>query len=260
MLKKEKKTFGEILMKIQKPVVFLCLGVFIALFVYALVFFTPFNSLYSSCDALWASGGGRGGGTPNWTNAGIDYTTLPEVVWVYNDAGTKVVSLNMTYYVRYLGKYATYGNESIQSFNHQLFTWGLVGILVSFLLFIYRDGIRKNYYVTNHVVNGAWSIFTLSMAITLIVNVSYWQAKIHTMDIEMINKFRVFMEKTEFDLNSLDWIFVVGYVIAIFMIIASISLVALSICKFIATEKRKKEKTAIKAQETQKIDLVKEGE
>lgn len=260
MLKKEKKTFGDILMKIQKPVVFLCLGVFIALFVYALIFFTPFNQLYSSCDALWASGGGRGGGTPNWTNAGIDYTTLPEVVWVYNDAGTKVVNLNMTYYVRYLGKYAIYGNESIQSLNHQLFTWGLVGILVSLLLLIYRDGIRKNYYITNHVVNGAWSIFALSMAITLFVNLSYWQVKIHSMDIEMINKFRNFNNLEAFDLNSLNWIFVVGYVIAVFMIIASISLISLSICKYIATEKRKKEKAMIKEQETQNNVLVKEGE
>ena len=246
---KQKKTFWEIIAKYQKLIIITCLLSFVLILVYALIFYTPFNDLYASSDSVWASAGK----TKYWTPYGIDYTTLPEECWVYNDSNTRVIGLNMTYFVRCLGDFSKYGNETIQSFNHLIFKIGIIGILVSCLLFIYRSQIRKNYYVTNYVVHGIWSVFAVSISITLFVLLSQWQTTVNDINIDIINKFREFKELTAFSLDSLQWIFVVGYVICIILILSAVLLNLLSVSKYLITKKNKELKLAQKELSAERV-------
>ena len=254
MLKKQKNSFWEGITKFQKPIIVACLMVFVALLVYALIFYTPFNELYSSTNALWSLGGRDVVVDSVMQYTGIDYHYLPEISWVYNDSGTRVTSINVTYFARALGSFKTYGNESIQSFNNLLFYMGLVGIFASCVLFIYRSQLRKNYYKTNYVVHGLWSGFAFSMAITLIIGLATWYGNIHAMNMTILNGYRAFKGLDAFDLNKFNWIFILGFILAFLIIVAACLNVLLAIAKYKVTKKHQEEKALLKAQQA------KEGE
>lgn len=212
------RDLNSILVKLQKPIILFLFFAIVLVFIYSLIYMTPFFGLYE-IDSRFLKAALK--------KYEIDGQSFPVAAQVIVDGSYK--GLNMAYFTDIVR------NENLmQSFNRWMFNFSFIGILVSFLLFVYFSQKRKRYYVTNYVSIVIVSAFDLYVGFSLISKLTYWKAQMLTVNYDVINAYLNYTsETTVYSATSFDWMFSLGYVVAGILIFAVVITLALTMCKFI---------------------------
>lgn len=212
------KDLNNLLVKLQKPIIIFLFFAIILVFVYSLIYMTPFYGLFKIDEPF------RDAALKKY---GIDGKSFPVEAQVIVDGSYK--GLNTAYFTDIVR------NENLmQAFNKWMFNISFIGILVSFLLFVYFSQKRKRYYVTNYVSIVIVSAFDLYVGFSLISKLTYWKAQMLTVNYDVINAYLNYTsETTVYSASSFDWMFNLGYVVAGILIFAVTITLALTVCKFI---------------------------
>ena len=202
-LKQQKNEFLNKLVKLQRPLMTGLLVAVLVLLVYSFLFMTPFYDMYILDGRFLNS---------NLEKWGIDYTTLPEGSYLYKGDTGRVIGISVTYFTRFTRE------GYLQSFNHLLFTFAIIGILLVGALFIYRSQLRKRYYKTNFVVLGINVGYLVAISGVILFNLIKWHLHMQTVNFEIINYYYcdlyILPEYTEiFSASGCNWIFILGYVV-----------------------------------------------
>lgn len=236
---KTSKNLNYYLVKIQKPLVLSLFAIMVIAFVYALIYMTPFFDIYQletyikKADAEFY---------------GVDFSIFEnneiyKSALQYNLSGTKVVGINTGFFIEFTRK-------DLQSFNHWMFNTGFIGICVSLLLFVYFSQKRKRYYITNFVSFLAVLGFDFYVGFSLLLKTINCQNVVAGARFDILNIAMTLSLNNDtssipevvgnhFSAASLNWVFVIGYIIAIAIILLSlIGLVFLAL-KFVHQLKEK---------------------
>ena len=151
----------------------------------------------------------------------------------------------MRYYVSYA--------YDVQPFNRMLFILGIVAIVVSGILFIYRSQLRKKYYITNLVANSVVGVFNISVTAYLFSQLAVWNSKLKDIEYGIINIYYDYTTKLEpngnyenvFSEGTFQWVFILGYIIIGIMLLASLTLVIYSFVKFFKQKKETEKKVEV---------------
>ncbi len=224
----EKKSikFMRFFTKYQKAVIMCFFISFIVLFVYCLAFCTPFHDLLAVNGILTFK---------KLNNLGCAITK-EQFALQYPGALNNSGQISCNYFTTII-------NDLTQNFNNMLFYFSLSGIIVSLLLFVYRSQLRKKYYVTNFAVNSLCSIFSLVTCITLFVNLENTLNKLSNIDYTYINARNTDINFKDsnvivntFGTFTYNYIFVIGRIVLILMLICAILLATLTIFKFLVNK------------------------
>lgn len=211
---------------LQKVFVFCFFFSFILLFIYCLGFFTPYYDISTYNGLLPKTYAER---------LGIDFNSFKEL---YPDA-IKSNSIN--------GKYFTEFTNDVQNLNNMLFYFSIFGIIISLLLFIFRSHIRKRYYITNHIVTGLCSIYSLVTCIFLFIQLGKYENALNNVNYKIINAFYTNLQNAKaneiinhFSKSSMDFIYVIGRIVLVVILISTILLVLNDIAKIIVYKNKDK--------------------
>lgn len=251
MLEEKKSTkILKIYAKLQKIFVFAFFFSFILLFIYCLGFFTPyyevttFNGEFPITDASYFG----------ITISDLQAQFCPEGMgencgglFGVNSNGD-IASINMRYFTKF-------AEEDVQNLNHMLFYFSVFGIVISLLLFIFRSHIRRKYYITNHIVTGICSVYSLVTCIILFIQFGKYENALNDVNYDLINAFYTNQKApdaediiSKFSKSSFDFIYVIGRIILIVIIIATILLILVNIAKVLAYRTSEK-KELVKGEE-----------
>ncbi len=213
--------------KFQKIFVILFMLSFVLLFIYCLGFATPFidvKKVNSIAPVTQLGEGMKDVLVSKYCVEGVDAKTCGGV---FTNSSHNIV--NLAYFVKF-------ASDDVQNLNHLLFGLSIGGILISLLLFVYRAQIRKRYYITNYIAAGICTIYSLVTCIVLFVLFGNYNNQLNNVEYDIINKGNAVTInlKTTFSKASFDYIYAIGNVILIIMLIAAAALVFLHIMKFIA--------------------------
>ena len=233
MHKVQKKfDLNELLLKLQKPIVLFMFFAIIAVFVFSLIYMTPFFGLYKADSTM--------------LNKYLVQYGLPDAKVEGAYPAAAIISRNgspigidikyFTLFVREAGY--------MQDFNRWMFSFSFIGILVACLLFVYFSQKRKRYYVTNFVSFGIVAGFDFYVAFSMIANLAFWKQYVAGLNYKVINAYQSSMNLDEtlveyYSTASFDWVFTLGYIVAIVLILAAVFGIALAVCKFIYQLKNK---------------------
>ena len=134
-----------------------------------------------------------------------------------------------------------------------LFILGIVAIVVSGILFIYRSQLRKKYYITNLVANSVVGVFNISVTAYLFSQLAVWNSKLKDIEYGIINIYYDYTTKLEpngnyenvFSEGTFQWVFILGYIIIGIMLLASLTLVIYSFVKFFKQKKETEKKVEV---------------
>lgn len=218
----KKLDLNNLLIKLQKPIVLFMFFAIIAVFVYSLIYMTPFFGLYKADTTLL---------NKYLTQYGLEYGMFDEASHVLRN--DRVIGIDVKYFTLFVRE-AGY----MQNFNRWMFSFSFIGILVSCLLFVYFSQKRKRYYVTNFVSFGIVAGFDFYVAFSMIANLAFWKKYVAGLNYTIINAYQSSMNLDETLVNyyspaSFDWIFTAGYIVAVILIVAAVAGVALAVAKFI---------------------------
>ena len=210
----------NIIYKFQKPVIFMLFFVMILLFVYSLIFFTPFYDLYGIDSSLQKDVA---------VTYGVWYDNLPEDA--YTRRNGKLFGYNLSYFTSFTKTIAGQSTSAnLQTYNHFLFNFGFIGILLSAISFIFYSQKRKIFYPTNFVFLGLSSAYGIGISIFGMINLKVWDNYLkNSVRYDIINAYQSFaVDETStviteyFSYSKMQWIFIVGYILFAIIIIASI--------------------------------------
>ena len=218
----KKLDLNNLLTKIQKPIVLFMFFAIIAVFVYSLIYMTPFFGLYKADTTLL---------NKYLTQYGLEYDMFDKASHVLRN--DRVIGIDVKFYTLFVRE-----EGYMQNFNRWLFSISFIGILVSCLMFVYFSQKRKRYYVTNFVSFGIVAGFDFYVAFSMIANLAFWKKYVAGLNYTIINAYQSSMNFSETLVNyyspaTFDWIFTVGFIVAVVLIIAAVAGVALSVAKFI---------------------------
>lgn len=228
----KKLDFNDILMKLQKPIVLFIFFAIIALLVYSLLYMTPFYGLYKADSTM--------------LNKYLLQYGLPDVKTqgAYDAAAIisrngNPIGIDIKYYTMFVRE-AGY----MQDFNKWMFKISFVGILVTCLLFVYFSQKRKRYYVTNLVSFGIVAGFDFYVGFKTITYVAGWKKYVAGLNYDVINAYQSSVNLDSelvayYSPQTFDWIFTVGYIVGVILILAAILGVALVLSKFFYQLKHK---------------------
>lgn len=224
--------FNKILLKLQKPVVLFMFFAIIAVFVYSLIYMTPFFGLYQA-DATMLNRYLTQYGLPDAKTEGA----YPAAAIVSKNG--KVIGIDIKYFTQFVRV-----DGYMQNFNRWMFNTSFIGILVACLLFVYFAQKRKRYYITNFVSFGVVAGFDFYVAFYMFANLSFWKKYVAGLKYNVINAYQSSMNLDEtlieyYSPATFDWIFSLGYIVAVVLIIAAVSGIALAVAKFIYQLKNK---------------------
>ncbi len=228
----------NIITNLQKVFVFAFFFSFILLFIYCLGFFTPYYDIVSNNgDFKFNLAAFRGVDVE-----AIRQTYCPENpvdpvtcdgLFTLNASQTAAGNISMKYFTKF-------ASQDVQVLNHMLFWFSIIGILISLLLFVYRAQIRKRYYITNYIVTGICSVYSLVTCIFLFIQFNKYEAVLNNVRFDLINAYYTQQKLGEdpgfinkFSKNSISYIYTIGRIILVLMLIAAVGLVVLNICKYI---------------------------
>ena len=214
-------------LKLQKAIVIGLFAMMIIVFVYSLIFMTPFFDLYK-IDGTFSKS--------NLANWGIDITTLPEACYISKNG--KPFGVNMAYFTSFIR------DGGLQTFNHFMFNYGFIGILISALLFVFRTQKRKRLYFTNFIVFACVAGFEIFISIYILRRLIIWHNYVGTLNYEVLNAYKsdqnLVTELVEyFKASNFDWIFNTGYIICILIFVVVALGIAFMIYKLIDQKKHK---------------------
>lgn len=218
----KKLDLNNLLTKIQKPIVLFMFFAIIAVFVYSLIYMTPFFGLYKADTTLL---------NKYLTQYGLEYDMFDKASHVLRN--DRVIGIDVKFYTLFVRE-----EGYMQNFNRWMFSISFIGILVSCLMFVYFSQKRKRYYVTNFVSFGIVAGFDFYVAFSMIANLAFWKKYVAGLNYTIINAYQSSMNFSETLVNyyspaTFDWIFTVGFIVAVVLIIAAVAGVALSVAKFI---------------------------
>lgn len=228
----KKLDFNDILMKLQKPIVLFIFFAIIALLVYSLLYMTPFYGLYKADSTM--------------LNKYLLQYGLPDVKTqgAYDAAAIisrngNPIGIDIKYYTMFVRE-AGY----MQDFNKWMFKISFIGILVTCLLFVYFSQKRKRYYVTNLVSFGIVAGFDFYVGFKTITYVAGWKKYVAGLNYDVINAYQSSVNLDSelvayYSPQTFDWIFTVGYIVGVILILAAILGVALVLSKFFYQLKHK---------------------
>jgi hypothetical protein len=233
-IKKKEKNLNEILFKFQKTLIISIFVTMILLLIFSFIFFTPFYDAYLLKDATMAARN-----LSFWTDY-IDLDSLPEGTY------SKRSGIVLTSFVEFI--------VNMQDFNQMIFKLGVLGLVLSLFLFIYRAQKRKRYYITNFVSGAIILGFDLSVSLTTLVkliknnilvkNFEYWNVinvklshdhASYVFDAKGNEVEAIYIEYL--NANKVQWVFTVGYIICGIIILICLIGIAYYVYKFIYQRK-----------------------
>ena len=232
-MKENPNTNKNLIYKLQKTVIFAIFFSMIFLFVYSLIFFTPFYELYTF-DAPFLKSKANSYGVWN--------ESYPTLAYSYSDG--KIVGLDMHYFVSFTKEAGGYGGE-LQVFNHFLFNFGLIGIIVSAISFLFYSQKRKVYYFTNYFFLGISCLFGLVISFYGISRLISWSSYLKTyVNYDVINAYKNSILKIAaaeaqsfYSYETFRWVFALGYIVFALIIIFSICGIVYGILRFVYQKK-----------------------
>lgn len=224
----QNKDLNYYVTKIQKPLLITVFVLAILFFVYSLIFMTPFYEIYLYHNGIFTKS--------NLAKFGINYKDYAEECWIIRNGN--FAGLNMA-------NFSSFTNgENMQAFNHWMFNFGFIGIVVSCLLFISRSTKRKTYYLFNYIINAIVSCFGLYVGLSLLIQLTNWQAVTNNVDFYILNAYYSSSNSlTEvanyYSPSTFSWVFTSGYILSVIIIIANVSLLGFTGSKFAHSLKHK---------------------
>ncbi|MCQ2795022.1 MAG: hypothetical protein MJ214_02270 [Bacilli bacterium] len=221
---------GKILSPAQKVIIFGTLITAILVFVYSLVFMTPFSDIYQIDGGFLYQQMAQLGITKEVI---ATYKLSSEAFYVSPFTG-KEIGLNLAYFT-------SFTRNELQVFNHWLFVFGFFGLLASLIPFIYFSQKRKIYYKTNLIVIPAVAGFNLyigiHMLIQLIANHTSVLSKVD--DYYLLSAYQTYINDSSaeavheyFRVTDSNPMFIIGYIIAAALILFAISSCLLTFFKY----------------------------
>ena len=224
----QRKDLNKVLVKLQKPVILFMFAVMILMFVYSFVFMTPFYNLMLIDGNLPKRA---------FDTYGIVADNYPKEY--FNKAG----GLNLSYFIVIFRPLVDGDKPAMQVFNHWIFNWSFFGILVACLLFVFFSQKRKRYQASNFIVCLITIAFEFYVGFTLLSKLSYHQGLVEQLDYDVINAFTAYRTTTGtpavYEFENFSWIFTVGKVVALVVVLAAIVGSALLVAKALYQIKNK---------------------
>ncbi len=227
-MKENPNTNKSLIFKLQKPIVFAIFFSMILLFVYSLIFMTPFYDFYIT-DAVFSKS--------NATTYGVWSTDFADAAYAYRSG--KLVGYNLSYFVNFCKQNQTTGvGGELQGFNHFLFNFGLIGIILTAIGFLFHSQKREVFYISNYITLGAAGLFGCGTAGYGIYQLISWSNYCkNNVAYNIINAYYSYQNglgvdaiKEYFSYNTFSWVFILGFVV--FGIIVLLSLGAIIYCIF----------------------------
>lgn len=226
--------FGKILSPAQKVIIFGGLFSAILVFIYSFIFMTPFSDLYQIDGQFLFT---------RMINFGLteeQYAGLEIGAFYFSPMTGEKIGMNLAYFT-------SFTRNEFQVFNHWLFAFGVAGLLVSLLPFVYFSQKRKIYYKTNLVVNSAVGGFNLyigiHMAIQLVINQKLFWGK----DLTLINAYETYLNDNsatkivdKFTHAGSNGVFIFGYFICLAVIAFAALTILLTVAKYLYQRKQPK--------------------
>lgn len=211
----------------------------IGMIIYSLIFMTPFYEIYKLTSPFLFT---------NMSQFGIDaeYRALYEGITEgailpcsYNPFSGKVNGINLQYFTEYTRE------NGLQIYNHWLFNVGIIALVISVIPFIVFSQKRKRYYVANYIANGASAGFNLYMGLSLIINGAAWKELVRQQDFRIISAYQSYINEDAeivnyYAFDKVKWVFDLGNVVGIILIVISVFAVCVSIIKFLNQRKMAK--------------------
>lgn len=234
-MQKDKITFNKVISNGQKAIIISLFAVSIILFVYSLLYFTPFYDAYLiDNSAVFAKN--------DLASYGINIQNYidqyPDAI-AYNVVfGSKSVKgINVGYFTVDL-------MSSMQSFNKALFAIAFFGIVGSLILFIYRSQKRKRYYITNFITVGIVIAFDLFASIFTLINIFKYMNIFSTQfNYEITNAYQtsVYSPGSDvinyFSFQGFSWVFIVGIVLCVICILIAVLGIVFLVKKYLHQKK-----------------------
>ncbi len=232
-MKKSPNTNKNLIYKLQKPIIFALFFSMVFLFVYSLIFFTPFYDFYI-LDATFSKS--------NATNYGVWSDAYVKAAYAYKNE--KIYGLDMHYFVSFARNLNGYGGE-LQVFNHFLFNFGLIGIVVTAISFLFYSQKRKIYYPTNFIFLAISCLFGLGTSFYGISRLAAWSNYIkNNVNFSVINAYENYLNDIDpasqieyYSYNGVKWIFIFGYIVFVVISIISICGIVYGVLRFVYQKK-----------------------
>ncbi len=219
-MQKDKITFSKLLKSKQKGIIIALFAISIILFLYSLLFMTPFYDMYLINDTAVIR-------KAELSQYGIDLETYkqlyPNAISYSTIFGQQVVSgVNAGYFSV---------NATLQAFNKTLFAIAFFGIVGSLILFIYRSQLRKRYYITNFISIGIVIAFDLFASIFTLVNIfSFMKTFSSDINYEILNVYQTMTYNPNdagvitsyFSFDTFSWVFILGIVLCAICILIAV--------------------------------------
>lgn len=230
--------FGKKLSKAQKIIIIGALITAILLFIYSFIFMTPFFELYQIDGSFSYQRLAQLGITKDII---AEYNLPPEAYYVSPFFG-KEIGLNLAYFT-------SFTRHELQVFNHWLFIFGFISLLVSLVPLIYFSQKRKIYYKTNFIAIPAVATFNLyvgvHMLVQLIMNQTLILAKVN--EYYLVSAYQTYINNSRatdvieyYRVTDSNPMFIIGYIIAFFVIAFAIASCVLALFKYLRQKNQEK--------------------
>jgi len=202
----------------QKVIIFGALFSAIFVFVYSFILMTPFTDLYQLDGGFLFTRMKQFGILPAHLEGLVDDA------YFYSPVTGKKIGVNLAYFT-------SFTRNELQVFNHWIFALGFFGIIVSIIPIIYMSHKRKIYYKTNYIVIPAASTFNLYVGIHMLVQLIMNQTLVASKanNFTLLNAYQTYINDTDattiiehFKASDSNWVFAIGYIIAISVILFAI--------------------------------------
>ncbi len=221
-MQKDKITFNKLLKSKQKGIIIALFAISIVLFLYSLLFMTPFYDMYLINNTAVIR-------KADLVQYGIDIETYkqlyPDAISYSTIFGQQTVSgVNAGYF-------SVSVMETLQAFNKTLFAISFFGIVGSLILFVYRSQLRKRYYITNFISIGIVIAFDLFASIFTLVNIfSFMKTFSNDINYEILNVYQTItyspnafgIVTSYFSFNAFSWVFILGIVFCAICILIAV--------------------------------------
>lgn len=138
--------------------------------------------------------------------------------------------------------------------NNIVLILSIVGLLVAAGFFFLRNHIRRTYYISNYLGLGLTAAFSIFTALFLIIIVKDYQGKYNDLDLETINVMLEILSPGSKGLSDSQLVFILGYLIAVAIIIYGVA------CGFLAGSHLINKLKSQKETPTEIVEVTKEVE
>ncbi len=230
-MQKDKIIFSRFIKNKQKGIIIALFAVSIILFLYSLLFMTPFYDMYLINNTATIA-------RLDLVTYGVDIAKYQELypgAITYNSTTGLVRNINVGYFMVDI-------MANMQAFNKTLFAIAFFGIVGSLILFVYRSQFRKRYYLTNFISIGLVIVFDLFASIFTLVNIfKFIGVFSNDVNYEILNVFQTitYSDNVEgivteyFSFNTISWVFIVGIVVCAICILIAICGIVFLVKKYL---------------------------